>query len=129
MTILACLTLETEEYLREVYALLVTLLPKETMKQLLLQESDTLMRPIEMAANNGTLGLFQDLFETNGVYLTSTYISGVYTKEFYNITEYESVHGERSQHIILEYLSAMDETCLNSKYIVSYLKRNILKNG
>ena len=80
MTILACLTLEAEEYLREVYSLLVTLLPKETMKQLLLQESDTLMRPIEMAANNGTLGLFQDLFETNGVYLTSTYISGVHER-------------------------------------------------
>ena len=82
MTILACLRLEAEEYLREVYSLLVNLLPKETMKRLLLQESDTQMRPVEMAANNGTLGLFQDLFETNGVHMTSTYISGVYTKSF-----------------------------------------------
>ena len=127
MTILGCLTLEAEEYLREVYSLLVTLLSKEKMKQLLLQESDSLMRPIEMAANNGTLGLFQDLFETNGVYLTSTYISGVYTKEFYNITEYESVHGERYQHIILAYLSAMDETCLNSKYIYELFEKEYIK--
>ena len=119
--------MEAEEYLREVYTLLTTLLPEETMKQLLLQESDSQMRPIEMAVNNGTLGLFQDFFETNGVFLTSTYISGVYTKEFYNITEYESLHGERYEQNILAQLTAMDQTCVKSKYIYELFEKEYIK--
>ena len=127
MTILACLTLEAEEYLREVYSLLVTLLPTETIKQLLLQESATQMRPIEMAANNGALGLFQDFFETGDVHMTFTHIDGVYTKEYYNITEYESVQGERYQNSILGYLARIDKNCLKSTYINDLFEKEYIK--
>ena len=127
MTILACLNPESEEYLRSIYSLLNATLPEETMKQLLLQESDAEMRPIEMAVNNGALGLYQDIFETKGGLLKETHKCGVFTKEFYNITEYESVYGDRRDNSLLYYLPVLDRCAMRSKYIIQLFEKEYIK--
>ena len=127
MTILACLNPEAEEYPRSTHSLLIATFPKETTKQLLLQESDNEMRPIEMAVNNGALGLYQDIFETKGGLLKQTQKCGVYTTEFYNITEYESVYGDRKSNCLLYFLPVLDRSTMRSKYIMELFGKEYIK--
>ena len=127
MAVLACLNPEAEEYLRSIYSLLIATFPEETTKQLLLQESDNEMRPIEMAVNNGALGLYQDIFETKGGLLKQTQKCGVYTREFYNITEYESLYGDRRNNSLLNFLPVLDRSTLNSKYIIELFGKEYIK--
>ena len=123
MPIIACLNPDAEEYLRDIYSFLLKNIPQDTVNQLLLQESESRMRPVEMTAKNGTLGLFQDFFETKDVYLTTEFTDGVQTIEYYDITEYESMYGKRRILNLLSLLTALDRNALRNKYIHEVLKK------
>ncbi len=137
MTILAALNPDMEQYLREIFRLLTTLCATDTIKTLLLQESLKKTRPIEEAARNCTLGLFQEMFETKGVHLKYEHAEGIYTTEFYDISEYESVQGERKYLNLLSLLSYLDTPCLQlestkelfrKEYIQEWISHKTRKN-
>ena len=70
MVTLAFLKPQKEDYIKDLYCIISDYLPRTTLKSILLQEDNDGFRPLELAANTGTFGLFLDIFHTKGVYLT-----------------------------------------------------------
>ena len=99
MVTMAFLKPHKEDYMKDLYCMISDYLPRTTLKSILLQEDKDGFRPLELAANTGTFGLFLDIFHTRGVYLTRECTKGIYLKQYFDITEYESVTGSRRPQI------------------------------
>ena len=74
----------------ETYKFLLELLNPRDVKELLMQENQQTLRPVEMAAQCGVFYLLQAIYETEGVYVTKVERKGIYNYRWIDITEYES---------------------------------------
>ena len=81
---------DEEEKLAEVYVNLLKILSPDRIEKLLMAENVDQLRPIEMAAQQGTLNLIMSLWETPRVYVTREKVIDVSIYRWYDITEYEN---------------------------------------
>ena len=116
MVTMAFLKPQKEDYMKDLYCMISDYLPRTTLKSILLQEDKDGFRPLELAANTGTFGLFLDIFHTKGVYLTRECTKGIYLKQYFDIIEYESVTGSRRHRSPLTLLGLLDMDSVDRKY-------------
>ena len=119
MITLALLKPDTEDYMMNVYSLIHDHAPAEVLKTVLFQEDQDGMRPLELASNYATCGLFQSIFTTRGVYLTKEVTRGLCTKQYIDITDYESVDGKRFWKSPMVFFSMLDKRAVHSQHIDS----------
>ena len=119
MITLALLKPETEDYMMNVYSLIQDHAPADVIKTVLFQEDENGIRPLELASNYATCGLFQSIFTTRGVYLTKEVTRNLCTKQYIDITDYESVDGERYWKSPMIFFSMLDKRAVHSKHIDS----------
>ena len=70
----------------ETYKVLINMLSIDVLKDLLFQDNEQKLRPVEMAAQCGAFKLFEAIFETEGVYVTKINRRGLYNYRFIDIT-------------------------------------------
>ena len=119
MITLALLKPETEDNMMNVYSLIQDHAPADVLKTVLFQEDEDGIRPLELASNYTTCGLFQSIFTTRGVYLTKEVTRNLCTKQYIDITDYESVDGERYWKSPMIFFSMLDKRAVHSKHIDS----------
>ena len=119
MITLALLKPETEDYMMNVYSMIQDHAPADVIKTVLFQEDEDGIRPLELASNYATCGLFQSIFTTRGVYLTKEVTRNLCTKQYIDITDYESVDGERYWISPMIFFSMLDKRAVHSKHIDS----------
>ena len=90
MANMAFLVPAREETLVKTYELLKSLLDAKALHQLLMDENADGVRPVELASHVGCFGLFQAIFETEGVYLTRQETHSFYDVQWFDVTDYES---------------------------------------
>ena len=78
----------------ETYKVLINELDTEVLRDLLFQENEQKLRPVEMAAQCGTFKMLEAIFETQGVYVTKIKRKGLYNYRYIDITEYETYNKE-----------------------------------
>ena len=122
MVTMAFLKPGAEDYMKDLYGMISDYLPRTKLKSILLQEDNCGFRPLELAANNGTFGLFLDIFHTRGVYLTRECTRGIYLKQYFDITEYESMTGSRRHRSPLTCLGLLDMDAVDRKYTEEMFK-------
>ncbi len=133
---------ETEEDIRDLYQKILQIVPTSDMKTMLFQENEDKLRPLEVACHLGVLGLFQDIFQTKGVYVVNEKRTGIFTEQFIDVTDYETMGpGNRREKSPLVFLSLLDKSCLSYKdkplspsklfcveYIVSWIQSKLKSN-
>lgn len=107
---IAYLQLHVEERANGTLLFLKEQVTKEQFENLLLSENSKGLRPLEMAAHLGTFLIFHTIFETKGVYLTRESVQGIYTTQWFDVTDYESCHpGNRRNKSPLLSLTLVDK--------------------
>ena len=81
---------EQEERLFEMYNWLKGVLGENNLNDLLMSENKDGFRPIEYAAQQGTLLLMQAIFETKGKYVVREEVRGFFSYRWHDVTDYES---------------------------------------
>ena len=119
MVTLAFLKPESEDYLMRIYSVIQNLVPPEVLKVPLFQEDEDGFRPLELASNYATCGLFQSIFSTKEVYLTKEAKQELCLKQYFDITDYESVEGTRGFKSALRLFSLLDKHAVHNKHIDS----------
>ena len=109
LVVLAAENLRPEENALKTYATLMGMLSVELKRALLHAENGIHQRPIEYAANRGTIQLLRAMFDTNGVYRVAELDIGMIKYIKYDITEYETT-AERMRKSPLYFLSISTET-------------------
>ena len=102
----AFLNPKLEKQLTFTYKYIRKVLPVGKCRDLLISENSIGFRPLELAAQVGTFSLFTALFNTEGVYLNKQQSHGVYTIQWFDITEYE-MHGPENRRNRSPLLSLM----------------------
>ena len=77
------------------YSATVEHIPVQVLRKALLQEDHDGFRPLELASRFATCGLFQSFFCTKGVYITREASQDLCTRQYFDITDYESTNGSR----------------------------------
>ena len=100
------------------YVTMMRLVDLHTKRQLLLTESNIGLRPLEAAAQHGTLHFVQAIMETEGVYLRREVVRGLSAYQWYDVTEYESF-GADNRRIVspVRFLMALDEGKLSHSHV------------
>ena len=94
---------------------LVACVPFAIVKQMFLEENNQGLRPLEFAAQQGTVEIGMCMWEVPGIYLhQSTPIPGGHFK-LYNVTEYES--GDRQNKSPVKAIAMLKETIVSSTSI------------
>ena len=88
---------------------------KEHILELLEGENEDGLRPLEYAAQQGTLQLVMSIFETKGIYVAREDIRGVSIYRWHDITEYES--GSRKDKSPLRYIAHLQKEKLKDRCI------------
>ena len=78
----------------ETYKILCNILTIDVLQDLLSQENEQKLRPVEMAAQCGAFKLLEAIFDTEGIYVTKINRRGLYNYRFIDITEYETYSKE-----------------------------------
>ena len=120
---------ETECKLQTTFSHLRQNISPMMLKELLMQENDAGFRPLELAANLTTFGLFYDIFETKGVYKTLHFHNGIYCLDLYDITDYECpFQGKRQLKSPIRLLTHLDQGSLNQHYIDKVFRSEHMRN-
>jgi len=84
------------------------------------------LRPLEFAAQQGTLQLMSAIFKTPKVYVVREEIVGISVYQWYDVTEYVAIGEEDNRHSVspLNFLSMLDQKVLDRSST-----RDILLNG
>ena len=106
---------QNEEGVVETYRSLCRMLSKDVMRKLLHMEESNGLRPLEFAAQQGTLQLMTAIFETPEVYVVKEEIVGISAYRWYDVTEYEMLEDKKTRHSVspLLFLSLIDERVLD----------------
>ncbi len=80
----------TDDEAVEVFHTLVNVVNTTEMRELLFHENADGFRPVEMAANFGSINLYETIHLTPDVYVTKTIVTGSFKEEWIDITEYET---------------------------------------
>ena len=118
-----------EPLMCSVFQLLDRSLDRNRMKSLLIQENNLGLRPVEMAAQLGTFGLFHCIFETKEIYLIKAEIHGLFCYKLYDITEYESVT-EHNRFMLspMHFLAHMDQNKLSDPQTAAMMTWTMVRN-
>ena len=101
---------EQEKSMIEMYELIVSLLPRENLKEMLHQENSAGLRAIEFAAQHGKGSFVLAIMNTTDVYLLKKETHGLLTYKWYDIDDYESLEsGSRNHYSPLLLMSYIDE--------------------
>ena len=133
---------DAEQDMRDLYQKILQVIPTSDMKDMLFQENEERLRPVELACHLGVLGLFQDIFQTKGVYVIKEKRLGIFTEQYIDITDYETMDpGNRREKSPLVFLSLLDKSCLSFKdkplspsklfcveYMVSWIQGKLKSN-
>jgi hypothetical protein len=96
------------------YVKLTKILSSEAVRDMLYEENNDGLRPLEFASQQSTLKLCGVIWETPGVYLKQTEPTGNGLYKLYDITDYESYAlGKRHAKSPLIFFLLMDIACLN----------------
>ena len=94
--------------------------------RLLKSVNDDKLRPLECAANNGVLSLFQAFLLTPGIYMIREEDRGIATYQWIDVTEYEEFGvGNRRSCSPLVCLTLLDKDRLKSSYTTSFFNEPI----
>src|SRR6218665_8579 len=104
-----------EEAVVDTYRSLCRMLSKDVMRKLLHMEESNGLRPLEFAAQQGTLQLMTAIFETPEVYVVREEIVGIFVHRWYDVTEYAMLEYKKTRHSVspLLFLSLIDERVLD----------------
>lgn len=120
---------ETECKLQTTFSLLRQNISPMMLKELLMQENDAGFRPLELAANLATFGLFYDIFETKGVYKTGQLRNRIHCLDMYDITDYECpIQGKRHLKSPIRLLTQLDQGSLHQYYIDKVFRSEHMRN-
>ena len=84
---------ESEEDMRQMYKIIQDNVSSEELKDMLLSESFTGLRPLEYAMSLELVGLSFDILQCKDTYLVKEVCNGVSKTNYYDITDYEVVGG------------------------------------
>ena len=112
--------LKPEDNVLQIYNTLMGILSLENKRTLLHAENGIYQRPIEYAANRGTIQLLRAMFDTHGVYRVAELDTGMIKYIQYDITEYE-IHGARLKKSPLYFLSMSAESTFSNKQCMEFL--------
>src|SRR6218665_2504219 len=115
-----------EEAVVNTYRSLCRTLSKEVIGKLLHMEESHGLRPLEFAAQQGTLQLMSAIFETPKVYIVREEIVGISVYQWYDVTEYVAIETKDNRHSLspLNFLSMLDEKVFDRSST-----KDILLNG
>ena len=119
---------ETEEMRVDIYKYLLQILDTESIKILL--EGDSLeFRPLEFAAHLQTFQLFSAMFDTPGIYLVKRETYGIYCREYFDITIYEStVDGSRCSKSPLGLFGLLDKRNMEKQNVKHFYKSELIQS-
>ncbi len=126
MVTMAFLKPEREELMRDVFNMVSSFLSRTELNIILLQEDQSGFRPLEVAAHYGTFVLFLDMFHTPGGCFSKESTTGIYHKQYFDITEYESTLGSRRDRSPLTLLGLLDMDAIDRKYSAEAFTRQHL---
>ncbi|XP_074645792.1 uncharacterized protein LOC141902047 [Tubulanus polymorphus] len=110
-----------EEKYMDIYSDIVSLLGQVDRRALLMQENSEGFTPLELAAKEGTYGLFRLILDTPGVYMEIVAERGVHTVLRYDLSMYEDGRlNRRNMHCPLRML-----VFLKREGLASFLNNNI----
>ncbi len=93
-----------------VYERLRATIEKKDLHNLLMQENNDELRPLEMAANLGCVLLYEAMHLTPDVYVTRTVEKGPFVEKWIDVTEYESYDaGNRRNNSPMVILAFLDQ--------------------
>src|SRR6218665_2464418 len=128
---------EHEKAVVRTYEKLCKMLSQESAAKLLLMEDELGLRPLEFAANLGTLQFMMALWETRRVYMVRQDIVGIFRYKWYDITEYMLTGSGKARHYLkspLQFMVYLDripfysETgrrVLNESIIADWITRSV----
>ena len=109
------------------YKMLVNELNSGIIKDLLYQENDEKLRPVEMAAQCGTFTLLGCIFETEGVYVSKVEKRGIYNYRWIDITEYETYsEGNRRSKSPVLFLTLLHQRDLKRQSTENIFKKPLV---
>ena len=119
---------EEEPKVRDMYAFLQSLIPHETVLEMLKQTNSAGIRPLELAANLDAYGLFLDMFETPGLHLVEQSRNGINLTQWFDITEYESYEkGNRRAYCPMLFILFLDKKALEYAGTQELFKNELIK--
>src|SRR6218665_2604078 len=116
----------SEEAVVNAYHSLCRMLSSDILRKLLHMEEVYGLRPLEFAAQQGTLRLMSAIFDTPGVYLTREEVVGVSVYQWYDVTEYENCEAPQNRQAMspLTFIGRLDE-----KHLIKPCVREVLTNS
>lgn len=118
----------SEEAVVKTYRSLCRMLSKDILRKLLQMEEAYGLRPLEFAAQQGTLQLMSAIFETPGIYIVREEIVGVSVYQWYDVTEYENADGSESRYSKspLLFLARIDQRHLENPCVCEILTNGVV---
>ncbi len=99
----------------------------DDLKWLLLQENKQKLRPLELAAHLGTMGLFMEIFETPGVHLLERQ-DGTFVEQLFDITGYEAFPGgTRRDKSPLVFLQCIDKAATSTESMKKFVNLDYIQ--
>ena len=115
----------------QIYKRLLSELPVEDVRRLLMMEDTDGLRPLELAVHVGCLQMFNAIVNTPGVYLVNRQRKGLKEESWYDITEYEdgSFCNKAARHSKspINLLSFSERKILKSDVSTDILRKGMLK--
>ncbi len=117
-----------QHILNSTYNLITNVLPEKSLKELLLQESNDGLRPLEMASKLGLTWIVKYILQTKGVYVKKIENHGPMLCYWIDITDYETLNrGHRRDKSPIKLLVELDETDLERVGTKELFEWSVLK--
>ncbi len=117
---------EKEQEFQQTFCLLKNHLQKSDLEFLLMSLNNQELRPLELAAHLGLLGLFDEIFHTPGIYMEE-FQRGMFTEQWFDVTEYEQIDIPKRGITPLLLITFLDEGNLNKSTMKTFFQKQHIK--